>query len=124
MGTPSVDRHGPLKQGKPLVQVVLSRQEADVLADRLAYTTNEVRDDLEGLEFEPQPTLPEDLPSEVDASDEGRDSRPGYWTSLEPSPGASRSPERNTSSSSEIQRHVRRAEETVGVESESSDCFL
>ena len=92
-----------------------------MLSDRLAYTANEVRDDLEGLGFEPQPSLPEALPSDVEASDKASDSRPGYWTSLEPSPGASRSPERETSSSSEMQRHVRRAEEIVRVEVESSE---
>ena len=103
-----------------MVEVVVSGEEADALADRLAYTTNEVRDGLEGLQFEPQPPLPDDLPSEVDASDEASDSRPGYWTSVEPSPGASKSPERNTSSSSEMQRNVRRAVEIID-ESEASD---
>ena len=39
---------------------------------------------------------------------------------MEPSPGASKSPERNTSSSSEIQRNVRRAVEIID-ESEASD---
>ena len=111
--TPSLDSSGQIKQGKPLAQIVIDRKEAEVLADRLAYTVNEVRDDLEGLEFEPQPSLPEELPSEVDASDEASvvtvASR-GYLTELEPSLGASQSPERDTSSSSEMQRHLDLAE--------------
>ena len=73
------------------MEVVLPREEADVVMGRVAYTVNEAHDDLEGLEFDQQPPLPDDPPSEVDASDETTDSRPGYWTSLEPSPGASRS---------------------------------
>ena len=45
---------------------------------RVVYTANQVADDLEGLEFDPQPPLPGDLPSEVDASDGASDSRQGY----------------------------------------------
>ena len=99
------------------MEITLDRREAEELSSRVAYTVNEIRDDLEGLEFDPQPPLAEDPPSEPEASETATlisiPSR-GYITEAEPSPGASQSPDRDTSSGSDMQQqHLDLAEEAL-----------
>ena len=110
-----MDDEGGLEQGECLAEVILPREEARTVMGRVAYSINQVADDLEGFELNPQHPLPGD--SGEDASNEASDSRPGL-TSVEPSPGASRS---EASSSSGIQGHIDRAKEIVTVHADSSD---
>ena len=65
--TPELSSSGHIRQGRPLLEITRDRREAEELSSRVAYTVNEIRDDLEGLEFDPQPPLVEDPPSEPEA---------------------------------------------------------
>ena len=80
---------------------------------RVAYSINQIADDLEVVKFDPQPPLQGDSD---DASNEASDSRPGL-TSVEPSPGASRS----EASDRGIEADIDRAKEIITVHADSSD---
>ena len=83
--TPVFDPSGGLEDSERLAEVSLSAEEANTLMNRVAYSLNEVIDDMRGLSLKDVP----DLPDEVERLSETSGSRTEL-TSETPSPGADR----------------------------------